>query len=61
MSYPFLGAQVWHVLTRNHTVLPPVNHTFIHKWTEPYVFTSQPPIVTALFPVLISVPLRVEG
>ena len=25
---------LWHVLTRDHTVLP-ANHTFIHKWHEP--------------------------
>jgi len=33
MSYSSLGAQVWHVLTRDHTVLP-LTHTFIHKWDE---------------------------
>ena len=30
------SAQVWHVLTRDHTVLP-ATHTFIHKWNEPYL------------------------
>ena len=35
-SYPSLGAQLWHVLTRDHTVLP-ATHTFIHKWNEPYL------------------------
>ena len=34
MSYSSLGAEVWHVLTRNHTVVP-ATHTFIHKWNEP--------------------------
>jgi len=31
MSYSSLGTQVWHVLTRDHTVLP-ASHMFIHKW-----------------------------
>jgi len=30
------SAQVWHVLTRDHTVLPAI-HTFIRKWNEPHV------------------------
>jgi len=30
------SAQVWHVLTRDHTVLP-ATRTFIHKWNEPYL------------------------
>jgi len=30
------GAQVWHVLMRDHTVLP-ATHTFIQKWNEPYL------------------------
>ena len=30
------SAQVWHVLTRDHTVLP-ATHPFIHKWNEPYL------------------------
>jgi len=34
MSYSSLGAQVWHVLTRDHTVLP-ATHTFVDKWNEP--------------------------
>ena len=29
-------AQIWYVLTRDHTVLP-ATHTFIHKWNEPYL------------------------
>jgi len=36
ISYLSLGAQVWHVLRRDHTVLP-ATHTFIHKWNEPYL------------------------
>jgi len=36
MGYSSLGAQVWHVLTRDHTVLP-ATYTFIHKWNEPYL------------------------
>ena len=36
MSYSSLGAQVWHVLTSNHTVLP-ANQTFIHKWNKPHL------------------------
>jgi len=31
-----LGAQVWHVSTRDHTALP-ATHMFIHKWNEPYL------------------------
>jgi len=27
---------VWHVLTRDHTVLP-ATHTFIRRWNEPYM------------------------
>jgi len=30
------SAQVWHVLTRDRTVLP-ATHTFIHEWNEPYL------------------------
>jgi len=29
-----ISIQVWHVLTRDHTVLT-ATHTFIHKWNEP--------------------------
>jgi len=29
------SAQIWNVLTTDHTVLP-VTQTFIHKWNEPY-------------------------
>jgi len=50
------------MLTRDHTVLP-ATHTFIHKlmeWTIP-AFTLQPQSITALWPVLISVSLRVGG
>ena len=36
MSHASLSAQVWHVLTRDHTVLP-ATHTCIHKWNEPYM------------------------
>jgi len=39
MSYSFLGAQVWHALTRDDTVLPGT-HTFIHKWNESYLSQS---------------------
>jgi len=48
------SAQVWHVLTRDHTVLPAI-HTFIHKWNEPYLplLPSHRASFTALWPVLI--------
>ena len=36
MSCSSLGTQVWHMLTRNHTVLPDT-HMFINKWNEPYM------------------------
>ena len=36
MSYSSLGAHVWHVLTRDHAVLPATD-TFIHNWNEPYL------------------------
>jgi len=37
----------------DHTVLL-ATHTFIHKWNEPYAFTPQLEIMTALWLVLIS-------
>jgi len=56
MSHSSLGAQVWHVLTRDHTVLP-ATHTFIHKWNEPYLpLTACRKVVAALWLVLISRP-----
>ena len=56
MSYSSLGAQVWHVLTRDHTVLL-ATHTFIHKWKQPHLpLTLQPQSVAALCLVLISRP-----
>ena len=36
MSYSILGAGVWHVLMKDHAVLP-ATHTFIHKYNEPYL------------------------
>jgi len=53
--------QVWHVLTRDYTVLP-VIHTFIHKSNEPYLpllpsCTASPHFGRYLF----FVPLRVES
>jgi len=47
------SAQVWHMLRRDHTVLPST-HTFIHKWNEPYLPLLQS--VTALWHWLISRP-----
>ena len=57
MSYSSIGAQVWHVLMRDHTVLP-ATHTFIHRWNEPYLplFPIRMQSVAALWPVLISRP-----
>jgi len=48
-------AKVWHILTRDHRVLP-ATQMFIHKWNEPYLPTHQPHSVTALWLVLISRP-----
>ena len=31
-----LGTEVWHVLTRDHNVLP-TTHMFIHTWNETYL------------------------
>jgi len=31
-----ISKALWHVLTRDHTVLP-ATHTFIHNWSEPYL------------------------
>jgi len=61
MAYSSLGAQVCHVLTRDHTVSP-ATHTFIHKWNEPYLpllpsRTASPHFGRYSFPV----PLRVGG
>ena len=36
MRYSSLKRSGWHVLTRDHTVLPATD-TFIHKWNEPYL------------------------
>jgi len=33
---PLSGAHVWHMLTRDYTVLP-ATHMFIHRWNEPYL------------------------
>jgi len=30
------SAQVWHALSRDHTVLPSIQ-TFLHEWNEPYL------------------------
>jgi len=49
------------MLTRDHADLP-ATHTSIHKWNEPQLsLLPQRQSVTALWLVLISVPLRVEG
>jgi len=37
------GAQVWHALSRDHTVLPATD-TFIHEWNEPYLRLPSQPI-----------------
>ena len=42
------STQVWHVLTRDHTVLP-ASHKFIHKWNEPYLSLLPSCRVTAHF------------
>jgi len=34
-----LGIEVWHVLTRDHTVLP-ATHMFIHTWNETYLLLT---------------------
>ena len=36
MRYSSLKCSSWHMLTRDHTVLP-VSHTCIHIWNEPYL------------------------
>ena len=51
---------VWHVLTRDHTVLP-ATHMFIHKWNEPYLPLLPSRRVSPHFgQYSFSVPLRVE-
>ena len=47
----------WHVLTRDHTVLPATN-TLIHERNESSCFDSQPQRITAFHPVLISRPTK---
>jgi len=47
------------MLTMNHTVLP-ANHTFIHKWNEPYLsllpsHRAPPHFGQYSFPILLSV------
>ena len=55
------SAQVWHVLTRVHTVLR-VTRTFIHKWNKPYLPLLPSRRASPHFgQYLFSVPLRVEG
>jgi len=63
MSYSSVGAQVWHVLTRDHTVLPATD-TFIHRWNEQYLPLT--PITAKRSSTLTDwysfpVPLRVGG
>jgi len=61
MSYSSLGDQVWHVLTRDHTVLP-ATHTFIHKCYEPYLPLLLSRRASQLFGWYpFPVPLRVGG
>jgi len=57
MSYSSLGAQVWHVLTRDHTVLP-ATHAHVYPQVESTVpaFKPQPQSVAALWLVLVSRP-----
>jgi len=61
ISYSSVITQVWHVLTRNDTVLP-ATHTFVHKWNEPYLpllfsLRALPHFGWYSFPI----PLRVGG
>jgi len=46
---------VWHVLTKDYTVLP-ATHTFIHEWNQLSCLYSQPHFGQYSFPV----PQRVE-
>jgi len=57
----WLGGQICHVLTRDHTALP-ATQTFIHKWKEPYLPSvpscrASPHFGWYSFPV----PLRIGG
>ena len=54
MSYSSLGAQVWHVLTRDRTVLLAITHTFIHKWNESYLPLTKLQSIAALWLVFSS-------
>jgi len=41
-----LMRQVWHTLSRDHTVLPATHIAFTNKWNEPYLLLpSQPKLV----------------
>jgi len=46
------GAHIWHVLTRDHPVLP-ATYIFIHEWDDPCLYLHS---VTTLWLVLISRP-----
>jgi len=55
------SAQVWHVLTRDHTALP-ATHTFIHRiheWNEPSCIYI--PAAEHFGRYLFSVPLKLGG
>jgi len=60
MSHDHLwSAEVWHVLTRDHTVLPDT-HTFIHKWNKLHLSLlpgrrASPHFGWYLFPVTLRV------
>jgi len=55
------SAQVWPVLTNDHTVLPATD-TFIHKWNEPYLPLLPSCIESPHFgQYSFSILLRVEG
>ena len=43
-----------HVLKRSQ--VSPATHTFIHEWNEPFCLYSQPQIIIALWPVLVTRP-----
>ena len=50
---------MWHVLTRDHTILP-ATHTFFDKWNEPYTQSLLPSCVP-LAGTHFAIPRRVEG
>jgi len=52
------GANVWHMLSRDHTFLP-ANHTINLRLIP--AFTSQPQSITASCLILIFIPLKVKG